>query len=73
MDGKVINGTGRGGVPAVHLLSLFPTENRGVTNQMAMGPGENEIATALGLLGNSAMDGKIITGDAIFSQKKFAQ
>jgi predicted transposase YbfD/YdcC len=57
----------------VHLLSLFLTENEGVINQMAVEPGENEITTALRLLENSAMDGEIITGDAIFSQKKFAQ
>jgi predicted transposase YbfD/YdcC len=60
-------------MPAVHLLSLFLTENRGVINQMAMYPGENEITTALHLLENSTMDGKIITGDTIFSQKKFVQ
>jgi hypothetical protein len=56
MDGKVINGTGQGGVSTVHLLSLFLAENEGMTNQMAMEPGENEIATVLRLLENSAMD-----------------
>jgi hypothetical protein len=70
MDGKTINGTSWGGVSTVHLLSLFLMENESVTNQMAVEPGENEITTALRLLENSTMDGKIITGDAIFSQKK---
>jgi predicted transposase YbfD/YdcC len=34
--------------------------------------GKNEI-TAVRLLKNSAIDGKILTGDAVFSQKKFAE
>jgi hypothetical protein len=35
MAGKTINGTSRGGVSTVLLLSLFLTENEGVVNQMA--------------------------------------
>jgi hypothetical protein len=73
MDGKTVHGSAQGGVPAVHLLSLFLSKNNGVINQMAMETGENEITTAIRLLENSAIDGKIITGDAMFSQKKFVQ
>jgi hypothetical protein len=72
MDWKTVIGSGQGGVAVLNILSLFLTQNRGVLNQMAMETGENGITTAVRLLESSAIGGKIITGDAMFSQKKFA-
>jgi hypothetical protein len=41
---------------------------------MTMGVGGSGItATAVGLLENSAIDGKIVAGDATFGRKKFAE
>jgi hypothetical protein len=73
MDGKTLKNSGQDGVPAVHLLSLFSTKNRGVINQISMEAGENEITAALRLLECTNIEGKIVTGDAIFAQKKSAK
>jgi predicted transposase YbfD/YdcC len=40
---------------------------------MAMEVGESGITTAVRLLKSSAIAGKIVTEDAMFSQKKFAK
>jgi hypothetical protein len=70
IDGKSLRGTDQDTVPAVHLLSLFVIKNQHVINQVRMQEGENEISAAMRLLSEATVDGGIITGDAIFAQKK---
>lgn len=70
IDGKSLRGSARDTVPIVHLLSAFVVENQNVIKQLKMEEGENEITTALRLLSDATIEGGIITGDAIFAQKK---
>jgi hypothetical protein len=72
LDGKTLKNSAQDTVPAVHLLSLFLTKAEGVISQIRMDNGENEITTALRLIEMTDIEGKIVTGDAMFSQKKFA-
>jgi hypothetical protein len=70
LDGKTLRGTHQEGVPLVPLLSIFVTRTQGVVGQTKMEKGENEITAALRLLENFPLEGTIVTGDAIFAQKK---
>jgi hypothetical protein len=73
IDGKNLRGTTQDTVPTVHLLSAFVVKNQQVINQVKMDEGENEITAALRLIRDATVDGGIITGDAIFAQKKFVK
>ena len=73
IDGKSLRGTNQDTVPAVHLLSAFVVANQSVIKQVKMEEGENEITAAMRLLSVATIEGGIITGDAIFAQKKFAK
>lgn len=70
LDGKTLRASHEEGVPLVHLLSVFVTRTQGVVGQTKMEKGENEITAALRLLENLPIEGAIVTGDAIFAQKK---
>jgi hypothetical protein len=70
IDGKSLRGTTQDTVPLVHLLSAFVVQNQQVINQVKMNEGENEITAALRLIEGATVEGGIITGDAIFAQKK---
>jgi len=70
MDGKRVRGSGSGQNQQLHLLSLFCTRSGLVMKDTAVQAGENEITAALRLLEQTTLQGKIVTGDAIFSQKK---
>ena len=72
LDGKTLRGSQQEGVPLVHLLSVFVTNIQGVLGQVKMAEGENEITSALRLLEKLPIEGCVITGDAIFTQKKSA-
>jgi len=72
IDGKTLRATHEEGVPLVHLLSVFAVNLQGVIGQVRMETGENEIKAGLRLLAELPLEGTIITGDAIFTQKKFA-
>ena len=72
LDGKTLCGTHQEGVPLVHLLSVFVTRSQGVLGQTKVEKGENEITAALRLLESLPIEGAVVTGDAIFAQKKCA-
>jgi hypothetical protein len=64
----------KAGIVALHLLPIFLTQNRGMLNRMTMEVGGSGIIiTAVRLLGNSAIGGKIVAGDTTFIRKKFAE
>lgn len=72
LDGKTLRATHEEGVPLVHLLSVFAVNLQGVIGQVRMEAGENEITAGLRLLAQLPLEGVVITGDAIFAQKKSA-
>jgi hypothetical protein len=73
LDGKVLCGTLDKHQRSVHLIALFDHATAGVLAQLAM-PGEtNEHKAALALLKAIALEGRVITGDAIFCQRDLCQ
>ena len=73
IDGKRLRGSRDGETPGVHLLSAFCSRLEGVIGQIKVAPDSNEITAALALLKELPLEGMIITGDAIFTQKEICQ
>ena len=73
MDGKTLRRSHDGEAPAVHLLSLFAPKVEAVIRQIRVDGKTNEHKASLQLLGMLPLQGKIITGDAMFCQTEVAQ
>ena len=72
MDGKVMRGTlghAKEGQPPVHLLSLYECESGIVIAQEAVKSEENEITATTALLHPLLVKGRIISADAMHTQK----
>ena len=72
MDGKTLKGSGYNEVAAVHVLTLFSTSCKKAIKQKKQPKGSNEITTAIELLKEMNLKGLVISGDAIFAQKKYS-
>jgi predicted transposase YbfD/YdcC len=73
IDGKRLRGSATAQSPGVHLLAAFSATLQGVIGQMRVASEANEITAALELLKTLSLDGVIITGDAIFTQKEICR
>jgi DDE family transposase len=73
LDGKRLRGSATAQSSGVHLLAAFSVSLQGVIGQLAVAPDTNEITAALQLLKTLPLDGVIITGDAIFTQKEICR
>ena len=74
MDGKTIRGTRKhesAGQPSVHLLSLYECHSGIVLTQRAVRSKENEISAAAALIHPALVKGRIISTDAMHTQKKW--
>ncbi len=74
MDGKTLRGTlrhEREGQPSVHLLSLYECHSGIVLTQRAVHSKENEISAAAALVHPALVKGRIISTDAMHTQKKW--
>jgi hypothetical protein len=74
MDGKTVRGTlrhERAGQPSVHLLSLYECHSGIVLTQRAVRSKENEISAAAALIHPAFVKGRIISTDAMHTQKKW--
>jgi len=69
MDGKTARGSRHGEVAGVHVLSAYADALHGVLGQCRVPPETNEITVALCLLKTVRVRGRVVTGDAIFTQK----
>jgi predicted transposase YbfD/YdcC len=70
LDGKCLRGTiPSGQTHGLHLLALQERASNAVAAQTQVAPTENEISAAPRLLRSVALDGKVVTGDAIFTQR----
>ena len=70
IDGKSLRGTIEAGqTRGVHLLAVYAAGRGVVLNQVDVLAKENEISTAPKVLAGVAVKGKIVTGDAIFTQR----
>jgi predicted transposase YbfD/YdcC len=73
IDGKTLRGSQKQGAPGVHLLSAL-AHRLGVTlAQQAVDDKTNEIPVALELLRHLVLEGRIVTMDALLTQRQIAQ
>lgn len=73
LDGKTLCGTLQPHGQSIHLLALLEHASGGVLAQLKMSPKTNEHRTAMLLLKSLVLDGMVITGDAMFCQRKLCQ
>jgi len=73
IDGKRLRGSATVQSAGVRPLAAFSASLPGVIGQLAVAPDTNEITAALQLLKTLPLDGVIITGDAIFTQKEICR
>src|SRR6266849_2651499 len=74
MDGKTLRGTlghESEGQPSVHLLSLYECHSGIVLTQRAVKSKENEISAAAALVHPALVKGRIISSDAMHTQRKW--
>jgi hypothetical protein len=73
IDGKTLRGSRRLDATPLHVLSAFATELGAVIGDLVVPPEQNEISAAVTLLKGLPLDGAIITGDAIFTQRQICR
>jgi hypothetical protein len=73
LDGKSLRASHKEDYPALHLLGLYCEQLEGVIAQERVGPKENELKAALRLLKQTPLEGLIVTGDAIFTDKELCR
>lgn len=71
IDGKTIRGSSCGDTPAIHLLSAFAVSLKSTLKQHQQDPEDNEISSALKLFKDVDLKNTVVSGDAIFAQKKY--
>jgi hypothetical protein len=70
MDGKTLRGTIEAGqTRGVHLLAVYAVESGVLLNQVNVLAKENEIRAAPKVLSGVELRGKVVTGDALFTQR----
>jgi predicted transposase YbfD/YdcC len=72
IDGKALRASRHNETKAVHILEAFCNGLKTVIDQEEMKGGENEVGAALRLLDRLDLQGKVVTGDAMFTQPKLA-
>ena len=73
LDGKTLRGSRDGDTPGVHLLAAYVPAAAATLAQMRVDAKTNEHKAALVLLGVLPLEGKVVTGDAMFTHRDFAQ
>lgn len=74
LDGKVVcRSIDKQTNQQLHLLALQESAGNRVVEQTAVEAGENEISAAKRLLEKASLEGKIVSGDAIFAQSELSQ
>lgn len=69
IDGKTARGSRDGGTPGVHLVSAYAPDVKAVLAQLRVDAKTNELKAALELLGVLPVQGKVVTGDAMFTHR----
>ena len=73
LDGKTLRGSASYEVPGVHLLSAYAPHVTAVIAQIRVDAKTNEHKAALNLLGVLPLQGRVVTGDAMFYQRDFCE
>jgi hypothetical protein len=69
LDGKTLGGTTCGGLPGVHLLSVYAAQEGVALARLSVDAKTNEHKAALESLKILPLKGAVVTGDAIFCQR----
>jgi predicted transposase YbfD/YdcC len=69
VDGKTARGSRDGAAPGAHLLSAYAPEVKAVLAQLRVDATTNEHEAALELPGVLTLEGKVVTGDAMFTHR----
>ena len=74
IDGKCLRGTiPSGSTRGVYLLAIYAPHSGVVLRQVEIGSKENELSAAPSLLAEVDLTGKVITGDALFTQRNLSE
>ena len=73
MDGKTVRGSSDGETPARHLLSAIVHGSSAVVAQVAVESKTNEITKVAALLADLNLEGVVVTGDALLTQREIAR
>lgn len=73
IDGKTLRGIHGEQLPGVHLLAAYAHQSGIVVGQQAMGEKKNELDALPRLLDQLDLRGRVVTGDAQFTQRKVCQ
>jgi hypothetical protein len=73
LDGKTARGSADGDVPGAHLLTAYVPAAAAVLKQVRVEAKTNEHKAALKLLGVLPLAGKVVTGDAMFTHRDYAE
>jgi len=73
IDGKTLRGSQKQGAPGAHLLSAFAHRLGLTLAQQAVADKTNEIPVVLELLRQMVLEGRVITMDALLTQRQIAQ
>jgi predicted transposase YbfD/YdcC len=73
IDGKTLRGSQKQGAPGVHLLSALAHRVGLTLAQQAVDDKTKEIPVALDLLRHLVLEGRIVTMDALLTQRRIAQ
>jgi len=73
IDGKTARGSADGDAPGVHLLTAYVPAAAAVLKQIRVDAKTNEHKASLRLLGVLPLAGKVVTADAMFTHRDFAQ
>ena len=73
IDGKTLRGSKKQGAPGAHLLSVLAHRVGLTLAQQAVDDKTNEIPVALALLRHLVLEGRIVTMDALLTQRQIAQ
>lgn len=73
LDGKTLRGTITPVQTGVHLVSVYAVETGAVVRQVAVADKSNEIVAASGVLDTLPLAGRVVTGDAMFTQRALSE
>ena len=73
LDGKTLRGSQKQGAPGTYLLSALAHRVGLTLAQQAVDDKTNEIPVALDLLRHRVLEGRIVTMDALLTQRQIAQ
>jgi hypothetical protein len=70
VDGKTLRGIHGEELPGVHLVAAYAHQAGIVVGQQAVGEKQNELGALAGLLDQLDVRGRVVTGDALFTQRE---